>query len=70
MKVNIDEENLKRLRLAFYVKVHADPEADFDDFAETVVNCLLSESPLIEFSRKRRKSLKVVQQRIRGRVKH
>jgi hypothetical protein len=70
MKVNIDEDNLKRLKLAFYVKVHAEPDADFDDFAETVVNCLISESPLIEFSRKRRRGMKVVQQRIHRPVKH
>jgi len=70
MKVNIDEDNIKRLKLAFYVKVHAEPDADFDDFAETVVNCLISESPLIEFSRKRRRGMKVVQQRIRRPVKH
>ena len=70
MKVDIDEENVKRLRLAFYVRVHAEPDADFDDFAETVVNYLISESPLIEFSRKRRRGMKVVQQRIRGRAKH
>jgi len=70
MKVNIDEDNIKRLKLAFYVKVHAEPDADFDDFAETVVNCLISESPLIEFSRKRRRGMKVVQQRIRRPLKH
>jgi hypothetical protein len=69
MKVNIDEENVKRLRLAFYVRLHAEPDADFDEFAETVVNCLINESPLIEFSRKRRRTVGVVQQRINRRVK-
>ena len=70
MKVNIDEENVKRLRLTFYVRLRTDPAANFDDFAETVVNCLISESPLVEFSRKRRKSVGVLQQRVHRRVKH
>lgn len=69
MKVDIDEENVKRLRLAFYVKLHADHDADFDEFAETVVNCLINETPLIEFSRKRR-GVRVVQQRIHRRERH
>jgi len=70
MKVDIDEENVKRLRLAFYVRLRADPSANLDEFAETVVNCLIRESPIIEFTRKRRKGVAVVQQRIRRRVKH
>jgi len=70
MKVDIDEENVKRLKLAFYVRLRADPAANFDEFAETVVNCLIGESPIIEFSRKRRKGVAVVQQRARRRVRH
>lgn len=70
MKVEVDEENVKRLRLAFYVKLRAEPDARFDEFAETVVNSLIGESPLIEFTKKRRKRLGVVQVRIRRGVKH
>lgn len=64
LKINIDEENVKRLRLAFYAKRHAEHDANFDEFAETVVNCLISESPLIEFTRKRRKTIEVVRSRL------
>ena len=55
MKVHVDEENLKRLRLTFLVKVRADPDADFDEFAETVLNSLLREASLIELPSKQRR---------------
>jgi hypothetical protein len=54
LRVHIDQDNERRLRLAFTVKQHDDPDADFDDFADTVVNCLISESRLIDFSKKKK----------------
>jgi len=46
MKVHIYEESLKRLKVAFMVKLASDPDADFDEFAERIVNRLVTEAPL------------------------
>lgn len=48
MKVHVEEENARRLRLAFLVRRRADPDADFSEFAESVVNRLISETPVTE----------------------
>ena len=50
----VDENNERRLRLAFTVKHRADPDADFDEFSETVVNSLLREALLTELPSKKR----------------